>query len=54
MTLRRRSKMPGRIWSHPASAWRRITLPSLSRTFRTPKVLDERIRLKDYEGELLR
>ena len=53
MTLRRRSrKMLGRIWSQPASAWRRITLPSLSRTFRTPKVLDERVRLKDYEGEL--
>jgi hypothetical protein len=53
MTLRRRSrKLLGRIWSQPASAWRRITLPSLSRTFRTPKVLDERVRLKDYEGEL--
>src|SRR5205085_12369546 len=42
----------GRIWSQPASAWRRITLPSLSRTVRTPKVLDERVRLKDYDGEL--
>jgi hypothetical protein len=53
MTLRRRSrKMLGEIFSHPASAWRRITLPALTRTFRTPKVLDERIRLKDYDGEL--
>lgn len=53
MTLRRRSrKMMGEIWSRPASTWRRITLNSLTRTFRTPKVLDERIRLKDYEGEL--
>jgi hypothetical protein len=53
MTLRRRSrKMLGTIFSQPASAWQRITLPSLSRTFRTPKVLDERIRLKDYIGEL--
>jgi hypothetical protein len=53
MTLRRRSrKMLGTIFSQPASAWQRITLPSLSRTFRTPKVLDERIRLKDYVGEL--
>jgi len=53
MTLRRRSrKLLGRIWSQPASAWRRITLPSRSRTFRTPRVLDERIRLKDYEGEV--
>ncbi len=53
MTLRRRTrKMLGGIWSRPASAWRRITLKSLTRTFRTPKVLDERIRLKGYEGEL--
>jgi hypothetical protein len=53
LTLRRRSRpMLGRIWSRPASAWQRITLPSLSRTFRTPKVLDERTHLKDYEGEL--
>jgi hypothetical protein len=53
MTLRRRTRqMLGAIWSRPTSAWQRITLPSLSRTFRTPKVLDERIRLKDYGGEL--
>lgn len=53
MTLRRRSKkMLGEIWSRPASAWRRITLPSLARTFRTPKVLDERLQLKEYGGEL--
>jgi hypothetical protein len=53
MTLRRRTRaMLGAIWSRPASAWRRITLNSLTRTFRTPRVMDERIRLKDYEGEL--
>jgi len=53
MTLKRRTrKMLGNILSRPASAWRRITLKSLTRTFRTPKVLDERIRLKGYEGEL--
>jgi hypothetical protein len=53
MTLRRRSKkMLGDIWSRPASAWRRITLKSLTRTFRTPKILDERIQLKGYEGLL--
>jgi hypothetical protein len=53
MTLRRRSrKLLGKIFSQPASAWQRITLPSLSRTYRTPKVLDERIHLKDYVGEL--
>jgi hypothetical protein len=53
MTLRRRSRALLRaIWSRPASAWRRITLNSLTRRFRTPRVLDERVRLKDYEGEL--
>jgi hypothetical protein len=53
MTLRRRSRgMLRAIWSRPASAWRRIALNSLTRAYRTPKVLDERIRLKDYEGEL--
>ena len=53
MTLRRRSKrMLGDIWSRPASAWQRITLPSLTRAYRTPKVLDQRIRLRAYEGEL--
>jgi hypothetical protein len=53
LTLRRRSRrMLGEIWSRPASAWRRITLPALTRTFRTPRVLDERIRLRDYDGLL--
>jgi hypothetical protein len=49
LTLRRRThQMLGRIWSLPTSAWRRITLPSLTRAFRTPKVLDERIELPGY------
>jgi hypothetical protein len=53
ITLRRRTrKMLGAIWSRPASAWRRITLPALTRAFRTPKVLDERIALAGYHGPL--
>src|SRR6185369_16708384 len=32
----------------PASAWQRITLPALTRLFRTPKVLDEHIAIKGY------
>jgi hypothetical protein len=53
ITLRRRTrKMLGDIWSRPASAWQRITLPALTRRYRTPKVLDERVRLKGYAGEL--
>jgi hypothetical protein len=52
ITLRRRTRqMLGAIWSRPASAWQRITLPALTRLFRTPKVLDERIRLKGYSGD---
>jgi hypothetical protein len=51
LTLRRRTRpMLGRIWSLPASAWRRITLPSLTRAFRTPRVLDERVPLPSYAG----
>ncbi len=53
LTLRRRTRpMLGRIWNLPVSAWRRITLPSLTRAFRTPKVLDERIELAGYQGQL--
>lgn len=40
------------IYSRPAPAWRRITLDSLARTFRTPRVLDELVALKSYEGLL--
>jgi hypothetical protein len=51
LTLRRRTRsMLGRIWSLPASAWRRITLSSLTRAFRTPRVLDERVSLPGYTG----
>jgi hypothetical protein len=53
ITLRRRTrKMLGAIWSRPASAWQRISLPALTRAFRTPKVLDERITLAGYQGPL--
>lgn len=51
LTLRRRTRpMLGRIWSLPASAWRQITLSSLTRAFRTPRVLDERVPLPGYAG----
>ena len=53
ITLRRRTRaLLARIWGRPASAWQRITLPALTRKFRTPKVLDERVQVKGYEGEL--
>ena len=51
ITLRRRSRrMLAGIYSRPASAWQRITLDSLTRTFRTPRVLDEHVALPGYEG----
>jgi hypothetical protein len=53
ITLRRRSrKMLAEIYSRPGSAWQRITLDSLTRTFRTPRVLDEHVLLKGYAGLL--
>jgi hypothetical protein len=53
ITLRRRSrKMLADIYSQPASAWQRITLDSLTRTFRTPRVLDEHVALQGYDGLL--
>jgi len=53
ITLRRRSrKMLADIYGRPASAWQRITLDSLTRTFRTPRVLDEHITLHGYDGLL--
>jgi hypothetical protein len=55
LTLRRRTrKMLAEIYGRPSSAWRRITLKSLTRTYRNPRVLDERISLKDYGEQELR
>jgi hypothetical protein len=53
ITLRRRSaKMLPEIYSQPDSAWRRISLPALTRIYRNPKVLEERVTLSGYKGEL--
>jgi hypothetical protein len=53
ITLRRRSpKMLRQIYSQPESAWRRISLPALTRIYRNPKVLEEHMTLSGYEGEL--
>ena len=46
ITLRRRSqKLLDEIARTPTSAWRRIELESVSRAYRTPRVLDRRITL---------
>jgi len=53
ITLRRRSpKMLRQIYSQPESAWRRISLPALTRIYRNPKVLEEHVTLSGYQGEL--
>lgn len=53
ITLRRRSaKLLESIDLSPPSAWRRVQLKSPSRIHRTPRVLDQRIHLDHYEGEL--
>jgi hypothetical protein len=53
ITLRRRSKkLLEEIARTPASAWHRIELESVSRAYRTPRILDRQITLPDYEGAL--
>jgi len=53
ITLRRRNdKLIKSIEDAPPSAWRQVELDGVSRAFRRPKVLDQRISLKDYQGEL--
>lgn len=52
ITLRRRSeKLILQLQAQP-SAWRKIELKNISRQFRTPKILDQRITLQDYEGPI--
>jgi hypothetical protein len=53
ITLRRRSKKHmNEIAQTPMSAWRRIELASVSRAYKTPRVLDRRIELSDYDGPI--
>lgn len=53
LTLRRRSRqMLARIYALPPSAWTRVQLRSLTRKYRTPRVLDERTKLNGYQGEI--
>src|SRR3954447_4108007 len=53
ITLRRRSqKLLDEVAQAPTSAWRRVELESTSRAYKTPRVLDRRIQLNDYDGPL--
>ena len=53
ITLRRRSrKMLQEVHKEPLSAWRRIELDGVSRIYKTPRILDTKIELKDYHGPI--
>jgi hypothetical protein len=53
ITLRRRSKkLLDEVATTPMSAWRRVELESVSRIYKTPRVLDRRVVLNDYEGPI--
>jgi hypothetical protein len=53
ITLRRRSKkLLQEIAQAPMSAWRRVELQSVARAYRTPRVLDQQIKLNGYDGAL--
>jgi hypothetical protein len=52
ITLRRRTdKIIEGLRAHP-SAWRKIELDNVTRQFRFPKILDQRIALEGYEGPI--
>ncbi|MCC6473211.1 MAG: transposase [Burkholderiales bacterium] len=53
ITLRRRDpKLLEQIRALPASAWRRIELENIARAYRTPRIWDQRITLRDYAGPI--
>lgn len=53
ITLRRRSrKILDAVNREPLSAWRKIELDGVSRIYRTPRILDSKITLKDYRGPI--
>jgi len=53
ITLRRRgAKLLRDLDARPRSAWRRIELSGVSRIYKTPRILDERVELDGYEGKI--
>lgn len=53
ITLRRRSRaMVDAIRALPRSAWRQIHLDGVSRAYKTPRIIDQRIQLHDYDGPI--
>ncbi len=53
ITLRRRGpQLVHELLARPRSAWRQITLDSVSRVYKTPRILDEQVRLREYDGPI--
>ena len=53
LTLRRRTpKMVAELLSAPAADWRKVTLSNVGRIYRTPRILERQVRLKDYPGDI--
>jgi hypothetical protein len=53
ITLRRRSpKLTAEVATMPRSAWRIVPLKVPHRKFKTPRVVDQRVNLKGYDGKL--
>jgi hypothetical protein len=53
ITLRRRSpQLMRKLLARPPSAWRRIELAGVSRQYKTPRILDDQVKLADYTGPI--
>ncbi len=53
ITLRRRGpQLVHELLARPRGAWRQITLDSVSRVYKTPRILDEQVTLKEYDGPI--
>ena len=44
--------MVAALLAEPPEAWRRITLTNVGRIYRKPRILERRLRIRDYPGEV--
>ena len=44
--------MVAELLSAPAADWRKVTLSNVGRIYRTPRILERQVRLKDYPGDI--
>jgi hypothetical protein len=55
LTLRRRTRtLLAELYARASSAWRRVNLRSLTRTYRNPRVFDEKVKIRDYGDKPIR